>query len=285
MQTGNACNKSRQPSRNCRISPYGLEGWTCIPFHQRPFPVSFLKLSFPPPPPMKTTLLPRLLAGVALAGAAALPLTAGSAQAVTQICAFDNYSNPAVNCTNPNPLAKVGDKTVEVLNGPTAGKGVVDLEHIVMPPAGWLGDKFIVDIDYDPALGTAGAADVNSTFDYKIAIDPTMAPGFYFQDATLSYNDFGTASSVTKEVYSKAGYNTADRLAQLIGPSTTLLPTGFTELWIRDIMTVPVGSQLDNVTNIFTQGVPAPLPLLGAGTAFGFSRRLRRRSKARFSLG
>jgi hypothetical protein len=31
--------------------------------------------------------------------------------------------------------------------------------------------------------------------------------------------------------------------------------------------------------------VPAPLPLLGAGTAFGFSRRLRRRSKARFSLG
>ena len=236
---------------------------------------------------MKTTLLPRLLAGVALAGAAALPLTAGSAQAVTQICAFDNYSNPAVNCTNPNPLAKVGDKTVEVLTGPTAGKGVVDLEHIVLPPAGWLGDKFIVDIDYDPALGTAGAADVNSTFDYKIAIDPTMAPGFYFQDATLSYNNFGTASSVTKEVYSSGSYAPGTLLAQLIGPSTALLPAGFTELWIRDIMTVPVGSQLDNVTNIFTQApqVPAPLPLLGAGTAFGFSRRLRRRSKARFSLG
>ncbi len=233
---------------------------------------------------MKPTSLPLLLAGVALAGAAALPLSAGSAQAVTPLCTFPGATPPIPAC-DPGASQVIGDKIVTVIQGPNVGSGVVDLEHSVMPPVGWPGDKFIVDIDYDPALGSGSTADISSIFDYKIAVDSTIAPGFYFHDATLSYNDFGTASSVTKEVYSKSGYNAADRLAQLIGPSTALLPAGYTELWIRDIMTVPLGSQLDNVTNIFTQGVPAPLPLLGAGTAFGFSRRLRRRSKARFSLG
>jgi hypothetical protein len=40
---------------------------------------------------------------------------------------------------------------------------------------------------------------------------------------------------------------------------------------------------MGNITqygNIFRQEVPGPLPLLGAGTAFGFSRKLRRRLQA-----
>jgi hypothetical protein len=42
---------------------------------------------------------------------------------------------------------------------------------------------------------------------------------------------------------------------------------------------------LDSFKNTYTQPVPGPLPLLGAGTAFGFSRRLRRRVRQRHSLG
>jgi len=42
---------------------------------------------------------------------------------------------------------------------------------------------------------------------------------------------------------------------------------------------------LASFQNIYSQMVPGPLPLLGAGTAFGFSRSLRRRLKQRHSLG
>ena len=47
------------------------------------------------------------------------------------------------------------------------------------------------------------------------------------------------------------------------------------DLWILDTYNVPAGEGLDSFNNIFPE-VPGPLPLLGAGTAFGFSRRLRR---------
>jgi hypothetical protein len=39
-------------------------------------------------------------------------------------------------------------------------------------------------------------------------------------------------------------------------------------------------ASLTSITNAWTQrrvGVPGPLPIIGAGVAFGFSRRLRRR--------
>jgi hypothetical protein len=45
-------------------------------------------------------------------------------------------------------------------------------------------------------------------------------------------------------------------------------------------------SNLDNFQNTFTQStVPGPLPIVGAALAFRCSRRLRRRAKARLSLG
>jgi hypothetical protein len=51
-------------------------------------------------------------------------------------------------------------------------------------------------------------------------------------------------------------------------------------------------SEISFLSNSFTQftppppnGVPAPLPLFGAGAAFSFSRRLRRRTKQAYKLG
>ena len=230
---------------------------------------------------MKTTSLPGLLAGVALTGAAVLPLTGGHAQAALLICDF------SINPCAPGSQATLGDKTVTTINGPTAGTGIVDFEQIVLPPNGYLNDKFVVDIDYDPVLGSGATADISSTFDYKIAINTSGNPDVFFRDVALNYNALNSASSVTKEVYSRAGFDIADRLFAQVGPGTISFSAPYTELWIRDIITVPLGSQIDNITNTFTQqtSVPAPLPLLGAGAAFGFSRRLRRRSKAQFSLG
>jgi hypothetical protein len=88
------------------------------------------------------------------------------------------------------------------------------------------------------------------------------------------------ASSVTKNIYADSAFTT------LLGSTSTnggtiALP-GIKDIWVEDLYTS--GGALDFIRNDFIQ-VPGPLPLLGAGTAFGFSRRLRRRAKARVSLG
>lgn len=62
-------------------------------------------------------------------------------------------------------------------------------------------------------------------------------------------------------------------------------PSGFkpltgTFIAVRDQWTIPDGQALSDIVNTYTQSrdaAPGPLPLLGAGAAFGFSRRLRKR--------
>ncbi len=58
----------------------------------------------------------------------------------------------------------------------------------------------------------------------------------------------------------------------------TLLPNKYKELYIIDTAT-PGTSVIDNYQNIYRQ-TPGPLPILGAGTAFGFARKLKRRIKS-----
>ena len=55
----------------------------------------------------------------------------------------------------------------------------------------------------------------------------------------------------------------------------------YQSLYIEDIINAngAEGGSISRVTDSFRQ-VPGPLPILGAGTAFGFSRKLRRRIKA-----
>jgi hypothetical protein len=55
----------------------------------------------------------------------------------------------------------------------------------------------------------------------------------------------------------------------------------YTQLYVVDTATANVGGSIDNYQNSFRQNdVPGPLPLMGAGAAFGFTRKLRRRVKA-----
>jgi hypothetical protein len=54
---------------------------------------------------------------------------------------------------------------------------------------------------------------------------------------------------------------------------------GYTsEIWVKDSWSVSGAAEVDNITNTFK--TPGPLPILGAGAAFGFSRKLRGRIKA-----
>jgi|688.fasta_scaffold01612_37 hypothetical protein len=216
-----------------------------------------------------TKSLSRLLLGVALAGASGLALSAGGAKAV-QICTF-----PATEC---GPIT-VTDKIFTVLQLPTVGAGQVEFQFdpgILLPGSTYPGIH-TVDVDFTPDL--LGPI-VNATFDYKIDI----TSGYFFDVVGLAWNDLSTAGvTVQKEVFSDAFTTSVLKLTtdDELGDISSL---GLKSIWVRDTYNVPAQSALDDFSNSYSQ-VPGPLPLLGAGAAFGFSRRLRRRIKQRHCLG
>jgi hypothetical protein len=63
--------------------------------------------------------------------------------------------------------------------------------------------------------------------------------------------------------------------------SNSTLPLSGTFVDVTDSYIVLAGAGINRFNNGFTQtsGVPGPLPLLGAGAAFGFSLRIRSRIK------
>ena len=132
-----------------------------------------------------------------------------------------------------------------------------------------------VDTDFAPPVELPGPATGHTSFKIKSLHGPFLSA---FLDLDT---DFGTAT-VVKEVFADSSLAGTPLLtltstgAQVSGP---LSDQTLKELWVKDTYTVLAGSQLDNYTNTF-ESVPGPLPILGAGAAFGFSRKLRGRIKA-----
>ncbi len=108
------------------------------------------------------------------------------------------------------------------------------------------------------------------------------------------FNDISLEANVTQDpngtvTVSKVS-NPPGIVSQLIslngGPAglTYKFSADLKKITITDTIFVPTGRDITSVTNAWTQRtneVPGPLPILGAGVAFGMSRNLRRRIKAR----
>jgi hypothetical protein len=140
-------------------------------------------------------------------------------------------------------------------------------------------------VDYDPVALFAGSGSYN----YNVATISPANPELFFREIGLGVdvNGIGTYSvSVTKEVFTSAGGTSLGTLVfnqTNSGSSYTgdlLVNPIYESLYIVDSYAVTgdtVG--IDKITNTF-ESVPGPLPILGAGAAFGFSRKLRGRIKA-----
>lgn len=242
-----------------------------------------------------STLSRTLLTAGLLGGAALSALGAGSAQAAWDphnplgyICTVAPATLGGAECdfsgndpTGPVPVPN-GDKILTLLPT-TTGLLSDDTIAFTKQAASW-------EVDLDFSLDrTAGAS---GNLDYKIEITD---PAYSFELAALSsllspvqplpLGDF----EVTKSIYSDAGFtNLLLKLTnnEVPPPAGTLVANGLISggtIYVRDEWTVPDGSNiiLDSIQNNYTQGtdVPGPLPLLGAGAAFGFSRRIRSRIK------
>lgn len=64
-----------------------------------------------------------------------------------------------------------------------------------------------------------------------------------------------------------------------IGPIAFSTGLTYNKVWVSDSYSTGANGELDNISNTFHR-TPGPLPVLGAGAAFGFSRKLRGRIKA-----
>jgi hypothetical protein len=216
------------------------------------------------------------LAASVLAGGASL-LNAGGAMALP----FDSTATPPVNYPGQPPVGPDGVSTVGVpFPGPPANPST-GLGNVNLAYSGVLAGKntYQVDTDFD---GPPPGSDVllgpySGSFKYTItsAVEP-----FVFAGLTQNIIQPSSGASVTKQVcYGGFGVD-CETLTPVSdnGSSILNLSKKVNTLYITDTYTGTSTAALDNFIN--TYQTPGPLPILGAGAAFGFSRKLRSRIKA-----
>ena len=239
-----------------------------------------------------TTLSKTLLTAGLLGGAALSTLGAGSAQAAWETfgngyrCGFPGSGLAACEFgteTGTVPIDPPGvpmvpsDKLLTLLGG----SSIPDLSTVQFNYVTG-GDSHPWHVDLD--LSGEGQKDFDGGF---LGYTMRIAEGFDYKFAVANLEYAAPTDSVTKAIYgSLADYQTSSNaICTLTGDNSTCDISG-KQIWVRDTWAASPGIGTDNLANDFAQ-VPAPLPLLGAGAAFGSIRKLRKFSSQlkTFSMG
>jgi hypothetical protein len=261
-----------------------------------------------------TTLSKTLLTAGLLGGAALSTLGAGSAQAAWDLHEPLGYictimptmggaaceKAPAAGATTPTTVARTipqfpgkttypHDKLLTLLDWDGLLSG--DTIAFTKQAASW-------ELDLDFQLDRTASLNPTGSLDYKIEITDS---DWYFEDAQLSslLSQIPAVPvgpfEVTKSIYSDAGFTnlllklTNNELPPVAGTLVASGPISGQTIYVRDEWSIPVDSNttIDAIQNNYTQEVPAPLPLLGAGAVLGSIRKLRKFSSQlkTFSMG
>jgi len=180
----------------------------------------------------------------------------------------------------------------------TGANGFLSFEWTNLPdPGDLVGDLFTLTVDFVPNLSAGSAtnppAPVSGSFSYRldtgfpyvlldVGLDSNVSPvNPTPPDPNPPYNTL-----VTKEVRVNPSDSPFLTLESPNGDGTGQEDlASLATVYVTDTWTVQSGNVIKDFTNTFRQstgggpgeGVPGPLPILGAGAAFGFSRRLRSR--------
>ena len=209
------------------------------------------------------------LALSALAGG--VMLSGGDAKAACD----DSMLTVAVNCTIFDPVVGTfTDKaTPTSVAGLPPGTTEVNFEQtgLFYPFS-----QVQIDTDFNPPL-----TGVQRTSEYTVE---KLTPGFWFDQVDLTWNQVPGGNAAVSAKYEFFDRNAptvalgdpiiltnSGSIANIVGIQPTLVKVTNTY--------TPNSGAIDNVENTF-RNVPGPLPILGAGAAFGFSRKLRSRIKA-----
>lgn len=192
-------------------------------------------------------------------------LAGGEAKAV--VCY--TFAGGSVTPIPPAPPCVDADFTLDWLAGPNSGTGDIELEDLV---PGVLGDEVKVDVDWTPALTTG-----TGSFQYTLFHNsqPFRRSSVVLVTNPLAVNPL---ASLTKTIYDNSTF-TGPPLATInvnqANPQGIANYTGVgNQIWVQVDYN---GTEIDNIVDYHE--VPGPLPILGAGAAFGFSRKLRSRIK------
>jgi hypothetical protein len=240
--------------------------------------------------------IPKLLLATTVAGGAVSLLGAGSARAAVYAssCAFTTFAD----CTgtsgtgwaftgpagpNTSPL-QLGDKLLEItaydfnkwdgISSFVKTPGVFQFTWNEGILATITDDSWTLRTAFDlPGVG-GNNTDALGSLNYTLAIVGTSAT---FVDGRLDTATNSGFVSVTKAI---AGFGSATAVNNT-GSVPPSVPLSGTSIQVTDTYTVGTNGILNSFNNTFTQtdSVPGPLPLLGAGMALGFSRKLRSRIK------
>jgi hypothetical protein len=178
---------------------------------------------------------------------------------------------------------QLGDKLLNIVNysfangiGNAAPTGHFDYEwQDSDTPTVFSDDNWNVRTIFDNALSgllPTPANDAIGSLNYTLAIVGSSAT---FKNVQIDGSTTGSGNTVIKSIVSPA--------VTLTSINGGILNTniGGTFLDVTDTYRVTNTGGLNSFNNGFTQSdVPGPLPVVGAGMAFGFSRKLRSRIKA-----
>jgi hypothetical protein len=183
---------------------------------------------------------------------------------------------------DPSPV--IGDKFVDIMDidnirpidpgAPLSQASTITFSVDTMSALPWHFDLDMFDEGATPAIGPGFIS-------YDIAITPPTSPvcdmvicGPYFEKIGFAASIMGDATA-KKTVYDMNGMVVAELFP---GAMVDITPLMLDKLLIIDEWDPGMVGSVDNLVNNFSQ-TPGPLPLLGAGAAFGFSRKLRSRIK------
>jgi hypothetical protein len=214
-----------------------------------------------------------LTTSLLMAGVSALAPTSVRA---ADTCAFGG-SILAPVCHLDFIFDKQDDKTLKLTKLPTVGMGTI---QFVEQTEG----IYVVDVDFIPDLSAPLPPSANpwGILEYDLTIDPLPNLFTYLEGGLAIIGPpVGDPEFKVKKFATGLPMLMADEmLPQAAAPFASDLKL----ISVRDEYLVTMGS-INSFQNSFTQverplpppTVPGPLPLLGAGAAFGFSRRLRTR--------
>ena len=232
--------------------------------------------------------IPKVLMAAVIAGGGGIMLSAGSAKAApTYECTPIDPGGPggfvsvAFASLIKNDTIACGDKLFTIGDFDFKGAtGNAVFEWIQTdPPPGYEGDKFSVNLLFVPSI-TGSATPITGTFDYTLSITD---PAYQFANVQLdsavavSENPLSPGDTTVTKLVNGLPILTSTNGAR-VGPIALSLPSPIT---VSNSWTVAQFDVLTSVKDTYQQQrVPGPLPVLGAGMAFGFSRKLRSRIKA-----
>jgi hypothetical protein len=230
-----------------------------------------------------TTLSKALLTAGLLGGAALSTLGAGSALAVNRLdCKFgvSTSIHPLCNTIDWATGWELGDKKLTNLTylstiGPAEAPPSGDFSFIYDDfgaPGLSLDDEWTTLVIFDPSL----AAPSTGSYSYDLEIiEPGISWDWTFGDVELDTDHAGTGTKVTKVVKDALG-STIATLESIDGMPDGPDPISGTSINVTDTWEIdPNTGTINAISNTYTQ-VPAPLPILGAGAAFGSIRKLRK---------